>query len=422
MTRIRTEPVALDPTGKDPHAEARILRNQGPAARVLLPGGFPAWSITRPHTIRALLTDDTRVSKNPAHWPAWRTGQVPDGWPLAALVRVTSMLTRDGEDHRRLRAISAPAFAPRRIDALRARVTAIAADLLDTLEARAVPGEPADLYEHLARPLPTRLICDLFGVPDGLRPDALRAVDGVLATATTARQAAENIQHLDAVMEALLREKETRPGEDMATDLLTARDGDGRPLTRREMLDTLALMIGAGAETAVNLIAYGIAELLTHPGQLRLAVCGDVPWDAVVEETLRTHPPIMHMPLRFATTDIHLPGQCDGEQDVTIHAGEPILPGFGAVGRDPALHREPDTFDITRTTKSHMAFGHGPHYCLGAALGRMEAAVALPALFDRFPAAQLAVPLTELVPLPSFISHGLAELPVHLTRRGTPGG
>ena len=416
MTQTQPEPVVLDPTGTDPHTEARLLRSRGPAARILLPVGFPAWSITRPHIIRALLSDDTRVSKNPVHWPAWRDGQVPDGWPLAGLVRVTSMLTQDGEEHRRLRAISAPAFAPRRIAALRDRVTAITTDLLDTLETQAVPGEPADLYEHLARSLPTRLICDLFGVPDPLRPAALRAVDGVLATAATEQQAAENIQNLDAVMEALLREKEAHPGQDMATDLLTAGDSDGRPLTRREMLDTLALMIGAGAETAVNLIAHGIAELLAHPDQLHLAVSGDVPWDAVVEETLRAHPPIMHMPLRFATTDLHLPGE-NGEQDVTIRAGEPILPGFGAVGRNPALHHDPDAFDITRTTKTHMAFGHGPHYCLGAALGRMEAAVALPALFDRFPAARLAVPFADLTPLPSFISHGLSTLPVHLTRQ-----
>ncbi|MCC3654039.1 cytochrome P450 [Streptomyces sp. S07_1.15] len=421
MTQARTEPIVLDPTGADPHTEARLLRDRGPAARILLPGGFPAWSITRPEVIRALLTDDTRVSKDPRHWPAWRDGQVPDGWPLAALVRVTSMLTQDGENHRRLRAISAPAFAPRRIEALRARVTAITTDLLDALEAAAdtLPDQPIDLYERLAHPLPTRLICDLFGVPRRLRPDALRAVDGVLATAATPQQAADTIQNLDAVMEALLREKEAEPGDDMATDLLTASGNDGRPLTRREMLDTLALMIGAGAETAVNLIAYGIAELLAHPDQLRLAASGDVPWDAVVEEVLRLHPPIMHMPLRFATTDIHLPRQKDGEPDVTIRAGEPILPGFGAVGRDPDLHHNPDAFDITRTTKAHMTFGHGPHYCLGAALGRMEAAVALPALFDRFPAARLAVPRAELTPLPSFIAHGLSALPVHLTRPAT---
>ncbi|MBB1262222.1 cytochrome P450, partial [Streptomyces alkaliterrae] len=137
---------------------------------------------------------------------------------------------------------------------------------------------------------------------------------------------------------------------------------------------------------------------------------GRVGWHDVIEETLRWAPSISALPMRFAVSDIPLP---DG---TVIRGGDPILTTYGAAGHDPAQHGErADRFDATRATSEHLAFGHGVHRCLGAPLARMEAAVALPALFERFPDLALAGEASELRHVDSFIAHGYAELPVRLT-------
>jgi cytochrome P450 len=136
---------------------------------------------------------------------------------------------------------------------------------------------------------------------------------------------------------------------------------------------------------------------------------GRAKWTDAIDETLRADPPILQVPLRFAVEDIDLG---DG---VVIKTGEAIVLVFGAAGRDPALHGDmATTFDAERISKEHLAFGHGVHYCIGAPLAGMQAELALPVLFERFPAMELAVPAQELVPLPTFIFSGRTQLPVHL--------
>jgi cytochrome P450 len=146
--------------------------------------------------------------------------------------------------------------------------------------------------------------------------------------------------------------------------------------------------------------------LLTHPDQRQLAVSEKL-WPAVVEETLRWDAPIGNFPARYPLEDIEIAG-------VPIPRGEAILAPYSGVGRDPAAHADADSFDITRPPSRHLAFGGGPHVCLGAHLARLEATVALPALFERFPRLSLAVPAAELPPVPSFFSNSAAALPVRL--------
>ncbi len=173
------------------------------------------------------------------------------------------------------------------------------------------------------------------------------------------------------------------------------------------LLGTLLAMIGAGYETAVNLITSAIQALLSHPENLNRIREGAISWEDVVEETLRIEGPIMHIPLRYAVEDIDL-----GE-DVFIRKGDPIIIGFAAAGRDPQLHPDcPERFDPTRTSKEHLAFGHGPHFCLGAHLARMEANIALTTLFKRLPDLALAHPEEEPARLTSFIINGPAGLEI----------
>jgi cytochrome P450 len=247
-----------------------------------------------------------------------------------------------------------------------------------------------------------------MGVPDDARPELHRIVDSLFVTTTTPEEAIANQGRLYQILNDLVAAKRVAPGDDLTSGLIAARDEDDARLSEAELVDTLIMMIAAGHETTVNLLDQAVTALLTHPDQLRLVTSGERTWTDVIEESLRWQAPVANLPLRYAVEDLDLDG-------VTIRRGDAILAGFAAAGRDPALHGDTaGEFDLTRADKTHLSFGHGVHYCLGAPLARIEAEVALPALFGRFPALALAVPADELEPVRSFISNGHRALPVRL--------
>jgi cytochrome P450 len=399
--------LVLDPQAADHHAEDQALRARGAATRVDILG-VTAWSVTDPALLKELLTSD-QVSKDArAHWPRFQ--ETIATWPLALWIAVENMFTAYGADHRRLRRMVAPAFAARRVQALRPAVEATVTALLDDLDA--VPaGQSVDLRERLAYPLPITVIGRLMGVPDSQRAGFRAVVDGVFSTSLTAEQATENTTLLYAALDRLITAKRAEPGDDMTSLLISTRDdeGDGTGLTDSELRDTLLLMVSAGYETTVNVIDQAVTALLTDPDQLAHLRSGHAGWNDVVEETLRHEPAVKHLPLRYVLTDIPLP---DGQ---VIAKGEAILASYSAANRHPHWHGPTaDRFDVTRPTKEHLAFGHGVHYCLGAPLARLEVSTALRLLFERFPQIQLAVQPRDLRPLPSLISNGHQALPVRL--------
>ncbi|WP_269855482.1 cytochrome P450 family protein [Streptomyces sp. RPT161] len=403
------EPVVLDPTGRDIHAETARLRERGPVVPVILPGGVPAWSVTSHALIKKLLTHPG-VSKDAyQHWPAWINGEIPRDWPLALWISVRSMITAFGADHTRLRKLVSKAFTARRTAALRPRVEEITADLLDRLAATPA-GQPVDLRAEFASPLPTQVICELFGIPERSRPELRRTIDLTFSTALTVEEAQDNGERLYRMLDQLVADKTAQPGNDLTSGLIAARDdGDGTGLSRQELVDTLLLMISAGYETTINLICHAVRLLLTHPDELRRVRSGEVSWADVVEETLRVEAPGANVPLRYAVEDIELGG-------VTIRRGDAVIVSLAGAGRDPGQHGpDADRFDPTRPTRrDHLSFGHGVHHCLGAPLARLEVSVALPALFSRFPELALAAPVHELGSLNSFISNGHRYLPAIL--------
>lgn len=404
-------PVAIDPFGSDIGAETARLRALGEVVPVELPGGIPAWAPTRYDTLRSLILDP-RVSKDPRkHWARWpEVGANPSwGWILG-WVGVVNMLSTYGPDHTRLRKLVAPSFTARRTEAMRTQVEAITAELLDTLAEAAAGGAPVDLREGYAHPLPMRMICQLFGVPDQLVAPTEVMVDAIMDTSDPSPEHGAFVQQqIGAVLPALIAWKTEHPGDDMATELIRVRAEDGDRLSEEELLYTLLLVIGAGFETTVNLIGNAVVALLTHPEQLAAVRAGRIGWDAVVEEVLRLHPPIAALPLRFAVEDVEVGG-------VTIPAGEAILTTYAAAGLDPAHYgKRADGFDPARAAADdHLSFGIGVHRCIGAPLARMEATTALPALFARFPALELAVPPAQLRQVPSFIAFGWQKIPTRL--------
>jgi cytochrome P450 len=399
----------LDVTGQDVHGEGRLLRAEGPAGLVELPGGVPAWAVADAATLRKLLTDP-RVSKDPrAHWTALREGRIGEDWPLLIWVSVRNMFTTYGADHRRLRALVSKAFTPRQVDAMRPDIEQITTGLLDRLEHSGARGQQVDLREQFAYPLPVEVICRLFGVPADRR-DAMRsAVDTIFDTTVTAEQAQANSLGLYELMRGLVADKTAHPADDLTSALITARAEDATRLDAEELVDTLILMLTAGHETTVNLLDHAVTALLTHPGQLAAVRRGDHTWAEVIEETLRWQAPVPYLPLRYAVEDITL------DDGTIIGKGEAILAAYAAAGRDPAEHGDTaDEFDLSREDKQHLAFGHGAHFCLGAPLARLEAAIALPALFARFPELRLAVDPAELATVPSFLSNGHTAIPALL--------
>ncbi|MEV5652567.1 cytochrome P450 [Nocardia sp. NPDC052254] len=404
---MTVEPLVLDLTGADIHAENERIRARGPVALVELPGGVPAWSVTDAVVLESLLSD-SRVSKDPRqHWSAYMNGDINESWPLQPWVAAQNMFTAYGPDHRRLRKLVSPAFTNRRTAEMRPRIEAIVEDLLERLGSMA-PGEVVDLRPNYAYPVPIRVISELLGVPEHLDADIHACVDGFFDTSFTPEQAQANFIEMGRLIGELVAHRREHPGDDITSVLIANREEDGSRLSETELVDTLMLVINAGHETTQNLIDQAVVAMLTHPRQRADVVSGRVPWAELIEESLRHQAPIAHLPLRYAVDDIAV-----GE--TVIGKGEAILASYAAACRDPRLHGESAAeFDVHRKNKEHIAFGHGAHHCLGAPLARMEAAIALPALFERFPGLRLAVDPAELRPLGSFLSNGHISIPVYL--------
>ncbi|WP_062645669.1 cytochrome P450 family protein [Streptomyces maremycinicus] len=398
--------IPLDPFVTDLDGESAELRAAGPLAPVELPGGVPVWAVTRHAEAKALLTDP-RLVKDINVWGAWQRGEIPPDWPLIGLVNPgRSMLTVDGADHRRMRGLVAQALTPRRVEAMRERITELTARLLDRLPADA---DVVDLKAEFAYPLPMYVVADLMGIEESRLPRLKVLFEKFFSTQTPPAEVVATLVELAGIMAETVAAKRAEPGDDLTSALVLASE-DGDRLTDEEIVSTLQLMVAAGHETTISLIVNAVVNLSTHPDQRALVLSGAVDWSAVIEETLRWSTPTSHVLIRFATEDVPV-------GDRVISAGDALIVSYGAIGRDEEAHGpSAGDFDITRETRTrHISFGHGPHVCPGAALSRLEAGVALPALYARFPGLDLAVEPSALRNKPVVTQNDLFELPVRLT-------
>ncbi|MFF3917317.1 cytochrome P450 [Streptomyces sp. NPDC001852] len=366
-----------------------------PVRRLRYPDGHTGWLVTSHALARRLLADPRLSARSELkRAPVARPGADPfygapalPGW----------LVDMDPPDHTRIRRCLAGWFTARRTKVLRPQIEQLVAGHLDAME-RA--GAPADLVEALALPVPSLTICELLGVPYGLRDAFQRDSATLFRLDATAEEATEAMERLDGLLRDLAGHKRRRPADDLLSALVT----DGR-LSMAEIVGAGVLLLTAGHETTAGSLSLGVFALLCHPDQLAVLRADWSLVDNAVEELLR-YLTIFHFGVpRTPLADIEVDG-------VVLRAGESVTVSLPAANRDPERFAEPDRLDVRRRATGHLAFGHGIHQCLGQNLARAEMRAVFPALFQRFPGLRLAVP-REKVPLAADRGfYGVHHLPV----------
>ncbi|MFJ3253142.1 cytochrome P450 [Streptomyces sp. NPDC086771] len=374
----------------NPYPYYEKLRAAGPVHTVRTDEFDRVWLVVGYDEARAALADP-RFAKD------WRG--LP-GAPAESDPIFLNLLELDAPRHTRLRRLVAREFTARRVEALRPRVQQITDELLDAM----VPAGRADLVDALAFPLPMTVICELIGVPD-LDRDAFRLLSNGVVTPTSPEGEMEAVRAMNEYLGELIEDKRRSPGDDLMSALVRTRDEDGDSLSPDELVGMAFLLLVAGHETTVNLIANGVRALLGHPEQLAALLVDPELIGGAVEEMLRYDGPVENSTLRFPREPVRI-----GQR--VIPAGVPVLVSLAGADRDPARYPEPDTFDIRRDAQGHLAFGHGMHFCVGAPLARMEGRIAIRTLLQRCPSLAPDAGAGELDWIPGMLLRGVRGLPV----------
>ncbi|WP_153531020.1 cytochrome P450 [Actinomadura macrotermitis] len=386
--RPSTHPLGLS-------AEGTALSRHGPVSPVRLPGGQDAWFVTGHRACQEVFRDEA----------AFRRGDADAIAPFPALQGLVLVL--DGPEHRGVRRLVSDRFTPAAVEPLRPRVRRVADRLVDGIAAH---GGPVDLVAALALPLPLTVIGDLMDVPEKDRDRLRYWGDGLLSPGGGGAAAQAATTAIVGYMAALLAERRADPGDDLVS-LIAVRAREAGIDDLPAALLAVALIV-AGWETTAGALATFVYTLLTerHPdGGTLYRFLHEHPEHvpSAVEELLRFLPNSVYAAAqpRRAACPVDLGG-------TAVAAGDVVIPALDHAGRDPAEFPDPERLDLTRTPNRHLAFGLGPHVCLGAALARQELQVALAALTRRLPDLELAVPPGELDWTPETMIRRPRALPV----------
>ncbi|GAA1964249.1 cytochrome P450 [Amycolatopsis minnesotensis] len=382
----------------DPYPVYRRLRDTDPVHRTA--SGY--WVLTRYDDIEAILKDSSTSSGFP--WD--ETWAKHRGGGESPIVRSTRnwMMMLDGAAHRRIRRLVGHVFTIRAIERLRPRIRAAVDEQFD----RIGEGE-VDLVSEIALPLPIVVIGELLGIPREDRARCREWTDkiGHVVDPFITPEMRDDMNSAETEFRGYLAgqldQRKREPGDDLLTSLLTATL-DGERLSDDEIIANVLLLFNAGHETTVNTVGNSVLALLRHPEQLDLVREHPEAIPEGVDELTRYDAPVQAA-ARLLTGDVELAGK-------TIPRGSKVMVLYGAANRDPARYRDPDRLDLRRGGIKALAFGSGPHFCIGAPLGRLEAEVVLTALFERY---RTVEPTTDEVTWrPNFTLRGLAALPVKL--------
>ena len=388
------------------HETYAAMREHDPILRQAgLDGETPIWFLTRYEDVVAMLLDDERFVLDPALAltpEELEAQQSPIPPELNELIN-RHVLTTDGDDHRRLRRLVAKAFTPKMVEQLRPRIQVIADGLIDDIEEK---GE-ADLVDSYAFPLPIIVIAELLGIP-AVDRDRFRVWSNTFVSPSLGEDALdvflEHTQQFLTYLTQLFERRRADPADDLVSALLQAEE-QGDSLKENELFSMMILLIIAGHETTVSLIANAVLALLTHPEELERLRRDPALVSAAVEELLRYESPVERTITRWAATDVELGGRL-------IERGELVIAVLGSANRDASRFPNADKLDLDREDVRHVGFGRGKHFCLGAPLARIEAEIALTTLLGRLPGLRLATEPGELAYRPIPLFRSLVALPV----------
>jgi cytochrome P450 len=368
----------------------RALQARGPVHEIRTATGDQAWLVTGYEQVRRLLADPRLGRSHPEPGSAARTGESAlFGGPLGNY-------ETEEADHARMRSLLQPHFTPGRMRALRPRVEALATGLLDEL---ARQDRPADLVEALAVPLPVLVICELLGVLYQDR-SRFRAWTRAAADVRDRARSEQGLAGLFGYGRQLVARRREHPGDDIISGLCATGGADDDEIAMLSMF-----LLFAEHETTVVAIGMGALLLLANPRQWQALRDDPGLIPAAVEEMLRAPGKGGGGIPRYARAGLQISG-------VTVSAGDLVLLDNGAANHDAEAFPDPDRFDITRQAARHLTFGHGPRYCIGAPLARIELQTVFSQLIPRFPGMRLAVPAEELTVSTGVLTGGLADLQV----------
>lgn len=332
------------------------------------------------------------VQRTLSDWKAFSSERGRPRGENAQTALSSSIISTDPPRHRQLRSLVEVAFTPRQVRALEPRI----AELVDELLSPVQGAGHMDFIRDFAYPLPVIVIAEILGIPATDRDAFKRWSDAVVTGDPSGSR------EMGAYFARLIEQRRADPGDDLISGLIAAQL-DGEHLDTQELLGFCILLLVAGNETTTNLLANTLLCWQDTPEAYDRVRADRALLPGTIEESLRFRSPVQSM-YRVAAQDVELGGQ-------TIPEGSPVLAWIGAANRDPAQFPQAATFDPARTPNRHLAFGNGVHFCLGAPLARLEAAVALNAVLDRLPDLRVA-PDTVLDAIPSQIVYGVKALPV----------
>jgi len=392
----------------DPPAEYAAMRADQPVTRVRMPSGQDAWLVTRHEDVRRLLTDP-RVSADREHPNLPLTEAVTPAGRRAIAAVGRSLIGLDPPEHGARRGMLITEFTVRRINTLRPYVQGVVDGLVDDLLAG---PRPVDLVAALCLPVPSMVLCELLGVPYADREFFQHRATVQVRRGVAPEERQKAGAELRSYLDRLITEKEANPSDDLLGRLIvrnreaaTDDDGGGASPFDHDLLVGLAmLLMAAGHESTANMISLGVAGLLENPDQLSAIMSDPAAIPMAMEELLRYFAIVDTMP-RVAKADIEVGG-------VSVPAGDGLLIGFASANRDESVFPNPDTLDVRRGARHHVAFGYGVHQCIGQNLARAEMEIVFRTLFARIPGLKLAVPLHELPFKDDSSVYGLDRLPV----------
>ncbi|PSL48625.1 cytochrome P450 [Saccharothrix carnea] len=386
---------------QDPYPAFEWLRNNAPMHEFRFPvGDVPMWIVSRYDDVRELM-GDPRFSTDAT---AWASDEFKaSGMVLGeGTVFEKTLTVLDPPDHTRVRKLAMSAFTPRKIAQWKSAIEGVVAGALDRLAAQEQP----DLMDYAGQ-----VAAEVMGAFLGFRldryEDTISAIERAFNPAPDSQDDVRQAYgEIEQYARELIEEKRRQPGEDLASTLITARDGGDR-LSEDELASMIALMILAGLDTTRNLVGSASLGLLDFPDQRKLLAEQPELIDAAVEEFLRYDGAFTIALFRFAKEDLEFGG-------VRLPAGAPVVAALQSANRDERKYVDPNRLDFTRTGPRHLGLGHGLHNCLGSALARLETKIALPALFNRFPELELAIPRDEIHYTEDWISRTVITFPVRL--------